>query len=197
MVCVTRKSTTTGAILRNYESEHATQVNYKCKIWEAASATAAAPMFFKAVKFGAGGETWCDGGIHRNNPIHVALGELQLDTRLSEKPVGCILSIGTGAPRIQGVSDNLAKFLQDSVTIMQDAEKIAEDFAMSKVGRELADARQYFRFSVGQGMEDLELDEYRETERMKALTDLYLGKVGNGNEVERCAKSLLFPDRNC
>ena len=197
MVCVTRKGSTTAGILRNYESEHSTQVNYKCTIWEAASATAAAPMFFKAVKFGAGGETWCDGGIHRNNPINVALAELQIEAGWSDKPVGCVLSIGTGAPRIQGVPDNLAKFLQQSVDIMTDAEKIAEEFAMSKIGRELADTRQYFRFSVSQGMEDLQIDEYKETERMKDLTDRYLGKVGSGKEVERCAKSLLFPDQNC
>jgi hypothetical protein len=32
---------------------------------------------------------------------------------------------------------------------------------------------------------------------MKALTAKYLGRVGSGNEVEQCAKSLLYPDENC
>ena len=197
MVCVTRKASTTAQVLRNYYSEDSTQTNSKCTIWEVASATAAAPMFFKSVKFKAGGEVWCDGGLHRNNPINVALTELQLETDWKNKPIGCLLSLGTGAPRIQGVSDNLAKFLKASVDIMTDAEKIADDFAMSKEGRELADTRRYFRFSVVQGMEDLQLDEYKESELMKALTDRYLGKIGSGNEVDQCAKSLLLPDQNC
>ena len=194
---MTRKGTTTAGVLRNYESEHSTQVDYKCTIWEAASATAAAPMFFKAVKFKSGGEIWCDGGIHRNNPINVALAELQFETSWKQEPIGCVLSIGTGAPRIKNVSNNLAKFLKHSIEIMTDAEKIAEDFAMSRDGRELAETQRYFRFSVVQGMEDLEMDEYKETEQMKALTDNYLGKTGSGNEVDRCAKSLLLPDQNC
>ena len=41
------------------------------------------------------------------------------------------------------------------------------------------------------------MDECEETERIEALTDGYLGKVGSGVEVDRCAKSLLLPDQNC
>lgn len=197
MVCVTRSKTSKPDVLRNYESEHSTQANYKCTIWEAASATAAAPLFFKAVTFKAGGETWCDGGLHRNNPINVALAELGLETDWRDKPIGCVLSLGTGAPKINEVSGNLAKFLKGSVDIMTDSEKIADEFAISKVGQDLADSRGYFRFSVAQGMEVLQMDEFKETEAMKSLTNLYLSKIGNGKEVERCAKSLLWPDQNC
>ena len=197
MVCVTRSKISKPDVLRNYESEHPTQENYKCTIWEAASATAAAPMFFEAVKFKSGGETWCDGGLHRNNPINVALAERELETDWKDKPIGCVLSLGTGAPQIKEVSGNLAKFLKGSIEIMTDAEKIADEFAISKVGRELADSRRYFRFSVVQGMETLQMDEFQETERMKSLTTHYLSKIGSGSEVERCAKSLLWPDQNC
>ena len=197
MVCVTRKKTSKPDVLRNYESEHPTQENYKCTIWEAASATAAAPMFFKAVKFKAGGETWCDGGLHRNNPINVGLAQLGLETEWKDKPIGCVLSLGTGAPQIKEVSGNLAKFLKGSVDIMTDSEKIADEFAISKGGRELADSRRYFRFSVIQGMEVLQMDEFKETERMKALTVEYLSKIVSGNKVQRCARSLLWLDQNC
>lgn len=197
MVCVTRKKTSKPDVLRNYESEHPTQANYKCTIWEAASATAAAPMFFEAVEFKAGGETWCDGGLHRNNPINVGLAQLGLEIEWKDKPIGCVLSLGTGAPQIKEVSGNLAKFLKGSVDIMTDSEKIADEFAISKDGQELADSRRYFRFSVVQGMEVLQMDEFKETERMKSLTDLYLSKIGSGNEVQRCARSLLWPDQNC
>ena len=196
MVCVTRSKTSKPDVLRNYESEHPTQANYKCTIWEAASATAAAPMFFDAVKLKAGGETWCDGGLHRNNPIHVALAQLGLETEWRNQPIGCVLSLGTGAPQIKEVSGNLAKFLKHSVEMMTDSEKIADEFAISKDGQELADSQRYFRFSVIQGMEVLQMDEFKETERMRSLTDYYLGKIGSGKEVQQCAKSLLWPDHN-
>ena len=35
------------------------------------------------------------------------------------------------------------------------------------------------------------MDEFQEIERMKSLTTYYFSKVVSGNEVERCAKSLL------
>ena len=108
-----------------------------------------------------------------------------------------MLSLGTGGPQIKGVSGNLAKFLRGSIDIMTESEKIADDSAISKEGRELADSRRYFRFSVLQGMVFLQMDEFKEIERMKALTVYYLSKIGSGNEIERCAKSLLWPDQNC
>lgn len=80
MICVTRSKIFKPDVLRSYESEHSTQTNYKCTIWEAASATTAAPMFFEVVKFKADEETWCDGELHRNNPINVALAERELET---------------------------------------------------------------------------------------------------------------------
>lgn len=43
-------------VLRNYQSLHPTEENYDCQIWEAASATAAAPMYFRRVKFEKSGE---------------------------------------------------------------------------------------------------------------------------------------------
>ena len=172
------------------------QSSYKSTIWEAASATAAVPSFFEAVEFQAGGEVWIDGGLGRNNPINVALQQVALEAEWKDKHIGCVLSLGTGVPRIDKISKNLAKFLKRSVQMMTDSEYIAEKFASSKRGQDLAGSQRYFRFSVAQGMEDLQTDECEETERMKALTYRYLSNVGSGNEVERCAKSLLLPDQN-
>lgn len=193
---MTRSKTSAHDVLRNYESEHPTQANYKCTIWEAASATAAAPLFFRAVKFKTGGEIWCDGGLRRNNPVNVALEQLGLEAEWKDKPIGCVLSLGTGAPLINEVSNNLAKFLKGCVAMMTDSEDTADAFARSTLGQDLADSQRYFRFSVAQGMEYLQMDEFKETEKMNALTTRYLSKIGNGNEVQRCAKSLVWPDQN-
>ena len=76
---------------------------------------------------------------------------------------------------------------------MPSSDDIARVFA---VGLELARSSRYFRFSVLRGMEDLGLDEWNETEKMKALTTDYLSLVRNGHEIESCAWSLLYPDEN-
>jgi predicted acylesterase/phospholipase RssA len=196
MLCATRLATSKADVFRNYESQHPTSENYECRIWEAASATAAAPMFFRSVKFQATSEAWCDGGLRRNNPINEALAELSRETNWEGKQIGCILSLGCGISRTKSISSNLATFLKDSMKIMTDAEDTAKVFAASAIGKELNRTHRYFRFNVPQGMEDLQLDEWKATERMRALTTEYLSYVGVGDSIQQCAKTLLFPDEN-
>lgn len=196
MLCVTRVATSKPDVLRSYESVDPTAENYECTIWEAASATAAAPMFFGNVKFAASGERFCDGALRRNNPIHEALAEVSREKEWKNKEIGCIVSIGCGFARSNAVSSSLTGFLKDSVKIMTDANDIAKVFAASAIGVELAQTNRYFRFSVPQGMEDLQLDEWKKTERMSALAMDYLGHAAVGMQVEQCAKSLCYPDEN-
>jgi hypothetical protein len=197
MLCVTRAEISKPDVLRSYESFHPTAENYSCRIWEAASATAAAPMYFKGVQFGETGERWCDGGLRRNNPINEALSELSREPDWNDRPVGCVLSLGTGVAKSAHVSSHLAGVLKGAVAIMTDSDDIARVFASSEKGVELFRTNRYFRFSLPQGMQDLQLDEWKETEKMKALTTDYLNHAGNGDMLARCAKSLLDPDENC
>ena len=197
MLCVTRVATSKPDVLRSYKSSCPTEENYVCQIWEAASATAAAPMFFKGVEFQGTHEKWCDGGLHRNNPIREALAEVARERAWRGKQIGCVLSLGTGVPKTTRISTNLAVFVKGALDIMTDADNIADQFSVSEEGRTLADSRRYFRFSVPQGMQDLELDEWKEMEKMNALTIDYLRKAVTGNMIEQCAKSLLYPDENC
>jgi len=197
MLCVTRTEISKPDILRNYESFHPTAENYSCRIWEAASATAAAPMYFKGVQFNETGEKWSDGGLRRNNPINEALSELSRERDWKNKKVGCVLSLKTGVAKSGPVSSNLAGVLKGAVAIMTDSDDIARVFASSELGIELSRTHRYFRFSVPQGMQDLQLDEWKETEKMKALTTDYLAHAENGDGLTRCAKSLLDPDENC
>jgi predicted acylesterase/phospholipase RssA len=197
MLCVTRSEISKPDVLRNYESLHPSAENYNCKIWEATSATAAAPIYFKGVQFGEKGEKWCDGGLRRNNPINEALAELARERDWKDKKIGCILSIGTGVAKISSVSSNLAGILKGALEIMTDSDDTARIFASSERGLELFRAHRYFRFSVPQGMQHLELDDWKETEKMSALTTDYLAHAANGDMLERCAKSLLDTDENC
>ena len=74
MVCVIRQKTSAPAVLRNFETEAVDQEDYDCTIWEAGSATAAAPIFFENVVFKSG-MTFIDGGLRRNNPINELIRE--------------------------------------------------------------------------------------------------------------------------
>ncbi|KAL2289483.1 hypothetical protein FJTKL_01756 [Diaporthe vaccinii] len=198
MLCVTRKRTYTPDVLRNYATNAPTKENYECQIWEATSATAAAPIYFKPVELRKRREKWVDGGLKRNNPINVAMEEVSRLQKSSfkDREIGCVVSIGTGAPQITGVSSNLVGFLAGAVEMMTDSEDIAEQFANSSEGIRLTSANRYFRFNVPQGMQDLQLDDWRETEKMRALTASYLRKNTSGVETERCAEVLLSPDVN-
>jgi hypothetical protein len=113
-----------------------------------------------------------------------------------ESRSAAFLSLGTGLARTNSLSSNLASFLKGSIKIMTDAEDTAKVFAASAAGKDLIRTHRYFRFSIPQGMEDLQLDEWKATERMRALTTEYLSHVGIGDTIQRCAKILLFPDEN-
>ncbi|KAF8542933.1 acyl transferase/acyl hydrolase/lysophospholipase [Trichophaea hybrida] len=193
LLCVTRVSTSKPEVLRNYKTLHPTEENYECTIWEAALATAAAPMFFKPARFQKSGDTFCDGGLKRNNPINERIRGWKDPVA---REIGCILSLGTRTPNFVKVDPRLDKLLQACVKMMTDSNDIAELFTKSKFGRELAESNRYFRFSVPQGIGDIQLDDWQATSEMRDITLEYLKKFGSGREVERCAKSLLKPDAN-
>ena len=196
MICVMRQITAKPDVIRSYKSKQPTQENYDCNIWEAGSATSAAPIYFKGVKFAKQGEKWVDGGMSRNNPIFEAIAELRNEPTFKSRDIGCVVSIGTGVPVVKGVPSHLLGLLAKAVSMMTDSEQIADDFAKGEAGQRLTNLNAYFRFNVPQGMQHLKLDDWKETERMKALTNDYLSKVENGGKVQRCAASLLSPDQN-
>ena len=192
MVCVTRKKTSVASILRNFETEAADQENYECTIWEAGSATAAAPIFFEEVAFKSG-VVFVDGGLRRNNPINELVREAKSIRSWQDRDVGCIMSLGTGWTDPSEVPRRLDKFLKVCVEVATDCDDIADQFAKSPNGKSLIDRSSYFRFSVQQGMTDLQMDDWKETELMDALTSAYLGKTEISTLVERCARSILYP----
>ncbi|KAH7142064.1 hypothetical protein EDB81DRAFT_653957 [Dactylonectria macrodidyma] len=195
MVCVTRGINSRPDVLRSYNSNHPTQQNYKCSIWEAASATAAAPIFFHPVKL-AGGESFCDGGMRRNNPINEAVNELnrELEKGWAGRSLGCLVSVGTGVVEAAKVSSSLTTLMKAVVKILTDSEDVAEEFVKSAFGQQLDSTGRYFRFNVPQGLQTLQLDEWKETEKLNAATTDYLSKSGTGNLVKLCAQALNDPD---
>jgi predicted acylesterase/phospholipase RssA len=108
-VAVTSTSGTgqTPLIITNYGRQDDTRLNYRIdfsrgshlglKVWEAASATSAAPSIFKPFKHPKADRTYMDGALYNNNPIRVAHAERRLLwSDVAYKHPDIILSIGTG-----------------------------------------------------------------------------------------------------
>ena len=197
MLCVTRSEAQQPEVLRSYPTWATSEENYDCDIWEAASATTAAPIYFKPVPFARTGEKWCDGGLKRNNPINEALNEVARHEEFSAREIGCVVSIGTGITKTTGISSNLLVFLQQAVTMMTRSEEIADTFEASELGTRLSTSKRYYRFNVQQGLQDFEMDELDRLEKMDALTKAYLRKQECAKAIADCAESLLNPEGRC
>lgn len=194
MLCVTNVGTSKPDLLRNYICKVATEEHHDCEIWEAASATAAAPIYFRPVPLKSSGRQWSDGGTRRNNPIFEVLAESSRIPDWSGQNIGCIVSIGTGITSLSEMPTKLPAFLKKAVDIMTDSEQIAVDFARSPDGRRLTQQKRYFRFNVPYGLQEIELDDYKETRKVHDVTSFYLSQADNGDRIHGCAKALLNPD---
>ncbi|KAI9828855.1 MAG: hypothetical protein M1826_005959 [Phylliscum demangeonii] len=133
-------------LLRTYGARENASVN--CKIWEAARATTAAPTFFKCIVIGQ--EEFIDAGIKCNNPAIRLLTEAQTVFG-GDRPLNCLVSIGTGHPGVIGLSkpDTFQKILPTAV--LNVLKKIATD--CGGTAHELSErfanaASSYFRFNV-------------------------------------------------
>ncbi|TGO16416.1 hypothetical protein BTUL_0028g00160 [Botrytis tulipae] len=190
-VCATRNKTFNYELIRNYTSGKPDQVDYDCTIWEAGSATAAAPMLFGPVTFQKSTAKFSDGGTTINCPLPEVVNEAR---RLWNSPqFACIVSLGTGWPANTMVKSGLLSFLGQTVKVLTDAQKKYEAWVRGNRD-DLNIKERYFRFNVEQGMDQLKLDEWAETEEMTALTDSYLGQDKQMNEVEHCVKLLRTID---
>jgi hypothetical protein len=189
-VGVTRTHTTQRELLRSYEIRNPGQQNYDCSIWEAARATTAAPLFFKKISLKAGGATFVDGAMRLNNPIYELAREAE--HLYPSRRIGCIVSIGTGWPKRTSIhGSKLHNIAQACVHITLDAQGKAEEFVNDKDGKELRRAQKYFRFNVKQGLQDIEIEEWKKMEEMDAMTTDYLSQANNAKQIDRCAQALI------
>jgi len=106
--------------------------------------------------------------------------------------VGCLVSIGTGWPNVVSLKSSKAlSVVQACVDIAFDAQSVAEDFLADDLGTRLWENKKYFRFNVEQGLQDVQLDEYKKMEIMRAMTNGYLSRRDKAEMVRECARNLL------
>ncbi|EXJ96330.1 hypothetical protein A1O1_01456 [Capronia coronata CBS 617.96] len=188
-VCTAAKDLYGITRLRSYDLPEKPSV--PATISEAALATSAATGFFDPVFIGA--RQFVDGALGVNNPVEEVEGEASdiwcADTGDVKSLVKCFISIGTGNPGKKAIEHNLLKFLsQTLVQITTETEETAKRF----VGRwrQHFVQNRYFRLNVEQGLQDVDLAEYKEQGRIEEAAHQYLDDQQQIFRVRDCVANL-------
>ena len=165
---------------------------YDCTIVEAARATSAAPTFFKAIEFGEPiKQRYIDGGLGCNNPVRHVIEEAK--SSFPNRPISCVLSLGTGAANIIGLNraDAFQRLLPlDLIRALKgmatDCEQRSEETAHDAATQSF----QYIRLNVDQGLQDVSLAEWDKLSDVQLHTSQYLKKHDIGQKVDRLVQLL-------
>lgn len=136
-----------------------------------------------------------DGATGANNPIHELWTEAA--DAFSEGPdwklednIQCLVSIGTGKLHLTafGSSVLMNEVGEALVAIATNTEQTADMFQKhhSKLYRE----RRAFRYNVGQGLENIGLEEAAKLQDIQAATRRYIQTEDVFTSLEACAKKL-------
>lgn len=184
-------STNTTARLRSYKL-HGVFGSVPSTIVQAALATSAATGYFDAVNIN--GERFADGALLANNPAAEAFEELKSIHRLNnneiEDRICCFVSIGTGHPGLNPISDKFWEMIHKQViSILTETQRTANRF--QETHKSLFKTGRAFRFNVMHGMEKVTLDDWNCAKDIKAKTRAYLMEMSNSNDFDQCAKQLV------
>jgi hypothetical protein len=172
-VCATRATDLKVIRLANYPSP-VSEDERTIKIWEAARATAAAPMYFDPISIGRSGEQLLDGGLGANNPVKEVLQAAQelCPQEVIGDRIECLVSIGTGVRSVKSMSGSLSHLTNALVTLSLDTEAIAETFLQEN--RNMFLDNKYFRFTVLRGLDSIAFDSLNEMSSIVAATQEYI-----------------------
>ncbi len=190
-VCATKFETGSTVRLKSYHVKE--DPDYSgATLLEAARATSAATSFFEPAIIGK--QKYADGALGANNPVSEVWNEAQNiwchDDGALEPLVNCFVSIGTGNPGIQPLSDSAWKMLSERIVkIATQTERTAQTFEAAHRG--LSNQKRYFRFNVEQGLQAVRLDEYQQEGMINAATDDYLTLMSQKVRLQSCVARLM------
>lgn len=151
---------------------------YNCTIWEAGRATSAAPTFFKRISIGDPGlqEEFIDAGVGCNNPVRFLVEEAQREFGPTRE-VSCIISIGTGKPKVAGFG--APGFFQralpiDLINVLAAMATDSEAEASIMKARYQNCPGLYHRLNVERGLEGISIEEWKMLGDVKTHTITYL-----------------------
>ncbi|QRV92253.1 kinesin light chain [Ceratobasidium sp. AG-Ba] len=164
-----------------------------CPIWQVLSATMAHPEMFKPTEIGPNHLrlSFLDGGLGCNNPTAHVLTEVK--AVLPRRDMSSLVCIGAGHPDTIQLSHHtaLARLIPSNVLaltkgISLDAERVAQE--METRFRSAEDL--YFRFSVDQGMQRIEVGEWEKLSQVAANAQAYMRSPGLSKRVDSAVASI-------
>jgi predicted acylesterase/phospholipase RssA len=189
-VCATAKATLQITRLRSYTVRDEDAVS--ATICEAALATAAATGFFEPVTID--NRQYVDGAFGANNPIEEIeeeAADIWCPTTRELKPlVKCIISIGTGSPGQRALDDNIILFLTKTLVRMATKPEGIERRFVARWNKEYSEKR-YFRFSVEQGLQDVNMADYSKQDMITSTTYDYLHHGSEESRIRDCILNLV------
>ena len=188
-VCSIDRRTKVMVRLRSYSLPD--EENVPASICQAALATSAATTFFPPVSID--GRSFADGAFGANNPVDEVEGEASNiwspAKRELQTLVKCFISIGTGAPKMQGFEDGVPGFLSKTVPGIALETEATERKFIARWARHL-DEKRYFRFNVEQGLQDVGLAEFKMKRDIKGVSEAYLTHTGQKSRVRDCIENM-------
>lgn len=168
---------------------------YNRSIWEAGRATSAAPRFFKRIHIGDPGlqEEFIDAGLGCNNPVRYLIEEAGKEFG-PERTVSCVVSIGTGKPKVAGfAAPGLFQraLPSDLIRVLASIATDTEAEASAMKIRFQNCPGLYHRLNVERGLEEISLEEWEKLGEVKTHTSAYLANNTVSEEIDVIADALL------
>ncbi|CAE6437188.1 unnamed protein product, partial [Rhizoctonia solani] len=164
-----------------------------CAIWEALCATMAHPDLFKGIDIveSSVSQSFVGGELGCSNPLAHVLSEVQ---RLySDRQVACIISIGAGHSRTIQVPSPSRWYTyrtQDLVVMKDmatDSERVAEEMML----RFRNTSELYYRFSVDQGVQNMDDGSWERLGETMQHTKAYLRKNETDRKLEEAVRASM------
>ncbi|KAI7759009.1 hypothetical protein LZL87_010004 [Fusarium oxysporum] len=180
-------------LFRSYENPLEKSELSGIKLWEAARATSAAPMYFAPLEVG--GYKFLNGGLQANNPMGWLWNEV-LSVFSPARSTNCFLSIGTGIAATKAVGDvrNLKGFTEP-VAMLATNSKITKLVFRSLINAFAPKpmAKKYCRFNLLETRVEggvAEMDDITATDATEDQAKKYVALAGAQKMIEEFAEVL-------
>ncbi|KAJ1306179.1 hypothetical protein OPQ81_010888 [Rhizoctonia solani] len=171
-------------LMRSYAVPHDADPE-KFKIWEAARATSAAPLYFRPMQAGVYKVPYLDGCISgHSNPSWLAMQESKY--LWPDRKIGLFLSLGTGSPNVVALQAPIRRFILGFVYLAASTVQVHE-MAWREFYRKY-EVSPYVRLSVDHEISKVRLDDPSSLDNIIAATLAYLEVVRTSEKVQRCVE---------
>ncbi|KAJ5528301.1 hypothetical protein N7513_012460 [Penicillium frequentans] len=188
-VCTTSRDTLQVTRLRSYSVPN--EETLPATICEAALATSAATKFFEPVTIG--NRQFVDGAFGANNPVEEVeeeAADIWCTTSREIRPlVKCFLTVGTGCPAIPPMTDNMYKFIKETLVSLATKPESTERRFMARWSNESKQNR-VFRFNVEQGLQGVRMDDCSQRSLIENTTQDYLHHSSQKSRIVDCILNL-------